>query len=142
MRQDIDDRERSTTRRVNTEDLPQPQWDCAETMHPWVMVWSRAATGWGANVDAEERMWECGRDGCTRWRREVIDADTGELLTNRDYGGGVMVWSGFHPTKAEARKHNIWARRQRLAFEQQMADQGAAQEERAALEQHRAERDR
>lgn len=60
----------------------------------------RDAPGWGPRRAVEVR-YSC---GCGRWKREVVDADTGETLTRAaEYGGGVLLWSGISPTRAEAR---------------------------------------
>lgn len=96
--------------RVDTKDLPPTSWECFLLGHAWEVISSRASTGWGPTVDAELQVSECMRDGCTRWRRETINAVSGDLLA-RDYGGGVYVHAGHQPTRAEARLHNVAERR-------------------------------
>jgi hypothetical protein len=132
--------QRVAVKRVDTADLPQVSWDCFEANHAWDLVSSRAATGWGPRVDAEEQLWECGRDGCTRWRRDVIDAATGDRLSRPDYGGGTYVWVGGQPTKAEARKHNVLRRRLARQWEEDQAVEQARAAAREAIAEHRAER--
>jgi hypothetical protein len=96
--------------RVDTKDLPPTSWTCFLLGHAWGRTSSRVSTGWGPTVDAELQLYECMRDGCTRWRRDTTNAVNGELL-NRDYGGGIYVHAGNQPSKAEARQRDIQERR-------------------------------
>jgi hypothetical protein len=72
----------------------------------------RKADGW-INADAQYVEYHC---GCTRWRYEVIDANTGERLTPVPvYGGGYLLWSKVSLTRAEARVEYIRRVRARQA---------------------------
>lgn len=79
--------------------------------------------------------------GCTRVRRDVLDAVTGERdgdYPQAQYSGGHGLMSRQHPTRAEARAE--WVRRaRRMAAEiQAAADAAAALDERVAVAEHRA----
>lgn len=54
--------------------------------------------GWG-QVRAAEVLHRC---DCSRWRRDVVDLDDGEVL-HVEYGGGVLMTAGSQPSKKEAR---------------------------------------
>jgi hypothetical protein len=59
-----------------------------------------ASPGWGPRVNAVQVKYTC---DCGRWKTQDIDLDTGELLSRSvQYGGGVLLWGGGHPSKADA----------------------------------------
>lgn len=120
---------RGPVRRIDTKDLPPESWRCFRRGHAWSDPDSRPVTGWGPNVDAEEEVSDCLR-GCGRWRREVVDADTGELLTHAAYDGGVYPWAGGMPTRREARAHEIRERR----WEREQRERLAASRDRRELQ--------
>lgn len=70
-------------------------------------------TGWGQFVKAVEVRYSC---DCGRWRKDVIDAETGERLAKAsEYGGGVLLWSGGSPDQHLAKVIYIAKVRERAA---------------------------
>lgn len=58
--------------------------------------------GWGEAVKAERWTFVC---QCGRWRSEVVDTTTGEILSRTArYGGGELLYSGKRPPRTDARK--------------------------------------
>jgi hypothetical protein len=88
--------------RVGTvEGLPTPSVRCYARglRHPWGESGYRRVTGWGP-IDAREAVLTC--TCCDRRKREVVDADSGEVLT-ADYTGGVWLAPGCSFPAAAAR---------------------------------------
>lgn len=81
----------------------------------------REVDGWG-HRQAVEVKYRC---NCGRWKREVIDGDSGETLSRSpEYGGGVLLWLGSSPSRAEAKAEwlrRLWERR-RLQRHQQLRE--------------------
>ena len=91
-----------------------------------------AASNWGTGVDAREVHYWC---DCTRWRYEVLDWRTKEVLSRSvQYGGGVLLETGGRQRDAKG----VWLEQveQRRADAIAKADAEAELEERAALEEH------
>lgn len=94
-----------TAKRVDGLDsLPYQSILCLVRGHQWDDPPERAIDGW-INVSASEMRFEC---PCGRWKREVIDSDTGDMLS-RDYGGGIMTF--IRVTRAEARAFLVQLKR-------------------------------
>lgn len=102
----VTDHKRKVTRVGSILDIDDIALFCMVHGHPWSDPPETPASGWGDNVDAGELRYEC---PCGRWKREVVDSATGEVLT-RDYGGGTMLYVA--ETRAVARAE--WMRRKRL----------------------------
>jgi hypothetical protein len=91
--------------------------------------------GWG-RIRALEVHYRC---DCTRWRYEVVDADTAETISrSTQYGGGELLEPGAN-SQREAKK--VWLdqvqERRRAAIA--AADEQAQLEARAAVAAHKAE---
>lgn len=81
----VTDHKRHVKRVASLFELSDVALHCATTGHRWDDPPVVDVNGWG-DVDTVEMRYTC---ECTRWRRDVLSAATGELLT-RDYGGGEM----------------------------------------------------
>lgn len=58
--------------------------------------------GWGEATKAERWTFVC---TCGRWRAEVVDTVTGQILSRtKQYGGGELLYSGKRPPRDDARK--------------------------------------
>lgn len=88
-------------------DLPDESVRCLAMGHQWSDPPITDAPGWG--MAAWELRLTC---PCGRWRKDVVSADTMELIY-RDYGGGVLLALGATVDRLEARAE--WFRRKRAA---------------------------
>lgn len=108
-------------RRVkHVEDLPDESLRCAasgfhrgfydEEQNP---PREKDAPGWG-DLNAIEVTFTC---YCDRWKREVIDGDTGERLSRSvEYGGGTLLWISEEGAAGGVNRHLaklVWLRRSR-----------------------------
>jgi hypothetical protein len=112
----ITDRKRHVRRVASLYDLPYQSLRCAANGHRWNDPAERPVTGWGDNVDAGELNYEC---PCGRWKHEIVDDDTGEILT-RDYGGGTLTH--VVESRATARKILLARKREKRQVEAASGD--------------------